>query len=231
MPLLRLLRQLFRDPAEAKTRLRAITLLERQADWRFTITEGKADTKDLPRLYQPVFDWFSKTYPNLAAKVSGDESAADLTVWKKVLATVEWEKGDARRGEKLFQSRSCLACHAGASRVAPDLTGAATRFSRDDLFTAIIDPSRDVAPAYRATTIETVEGQVHTGIVVFQAGDNVIIVTGTDTSVRIPTEAIVSRRSVARSPMPEGLLKDLRSQDLADLYSYIQTLTPPGKKE
>ena len=231
VPLLRLLRQLFRDPAEAKTRLRAITLLERQADWRFTITEGKADTKDLPRLYQPVFDWFSKTYPNLAAKVSGDESAADLTVWKKVLATVEWEKGDARRGEKLFQSRSCLACHAGASRVAPDLTGAATRFSRDDLFTAIIDPSRDVAPAYRATTIETVEGQVHTGIVVFQAGDSVILVTGTDTSVRIPTEAIVSRRSVARSPMPEGLLKDLRSQDLADLYSYIQTLTPPGKKE
>lgn len=231
VPLLRLLRQLCRDPADAKTRFGVITLLERQTGQKFTITEGKIDAKELPRLYQPVLDWFAKTYPNLAAKVSGDDLVADLTVWKKVLTTVAWEKGDARRGEKLFQSRSCLACHAGASRVAPDLTGAATRFSRDDLFTAIIAPSRDVAPAYRATTIETVEGHVHTGIMVFQAADGVILVTGPDTSVRIPTESIESRRLVARSPMPEGLLKDLRPQDLADLYSYIQTLTPPVKKE
>jgi putative membrane-bound dehydrogenase-like protein len=234
VPLLRLLRLLVRDPAEAKTRARVAALLERQAGRTFGVREGKSDPKDLPGLYRPVFDWFEKKHPDLAAAATGEDAAADLAAWREVLATVEWEKGDARRGEQLFRSRGCLACHTGASRLAPDLTGVAGRFSRDDLFAAIVAPSLDVAPAYQTTAVRTTKGETHVGIVAFQAADGLILLTGADTSVRIPTEEIASRRTVARSLMPDGLLKDLRPSDLADLYRYLQTLPPepprPGKE-
>ncbi|MBM3983887.1 MAG: c-type cytochrome [Planctomycetes bacterium] len=232
VPLLRLLRQLARDAGEAKARARVVALIERQTGQTFGIAEGKADSEDLPGLYRPVFEWFVKKHPDLAAAASGDEAGADLVEWRKVLATVEWAKGDARRGEQLYRSRGCLACHAGASRLAPDLTGVASRFSRDDLFAAIVAPSLDVAPAYQTTLVRTTKGETHVGIVAFQAADGLILLTGADTSVRVPTEEIAFRRTVARSLMPDGLLKGLRPRDLADLYGYLRTLTPrPAGKE
>ena len=118
----------------------------------------------------------------------------------------------------------------GLARLGPDLTGVATRFSRDDLFTAIIYPSRDVAPAYRTNVVEMRNGQLITGIVAFESADGLIIQTGATTTVRINTPDIVSRLPSNRSLMPDGLLKDLKPGDLADLYGYLQTLRTSARK-
>ncbi len=101
-----------------------------------------------------------------------------------------------------------------------------TRFSRGDLFDAIIYPSRDVAPPYRVTRIETHAGQVYYGIVAFFSADGVILQTGAATTVRLATPDIASESPTTRSLMPNGLLKGLKPEDLADLYSYLQTLKP-----
>ena len=45
--------------------------------------------------------------------------------------------------------------------------------------------------------------------------------------MRVATPDIASRSPSTRSLMPNGLLKDLKPDDLADLYSYLQTLKPP----
>jgi putative heme-binding domain-containing protein len=81
-----------------------------------------------------------------------------------------------------------------------------------------------VAPAYRTSVIETRNGQLVTGIVAFESADGLIVQTGAATTVRLATADIVSRLPGNRSLMPDGLLKDLRPADLADLYSYLQTL-------
>src|SRR5207302_2544431 len=150
----------------------------------------------------------------------------DPAVWDSLLRSVDWHKGDARRGEVLFRTRACQTCHAGSRALGPDLSGVANRFSRDDLFTAIIYPSRDVAPAYRTWVIETRAGQLVTGMIAFESADGLIGQTGATTTVRIATADIVSRLPSNRSLMPNGLLKDLKAGDLADLYSYLQTLKP-----
>ena len=41
------------------------------------------------------------------------------------------------------------------------LQGVAGRFSRDDLFTAILQPSKDISPRYRTTLIATPEGKAY----------------------------------------------------------------------
>jgi putative heme-binding domain-containing protein len=104
------------------------------------------------------------------------------------------------------------------------LTGVAARFSRADLFTAIIDPSRDVAPPYRVTALEMKDGKTHTGIVAYESAETVILQTGAATTIRVDTKQIDVRRPSNKSLMPDGLLKDLKSADLADLYSYLQSL-------
>ena len=83
-----------------------------------------------------------------------------------------------------------------------------------------------MAPAYRTTVIETRDGQLHTGILAFESADGIILQTGATTTIRIATEDILSRLPSNRSLMPNGLLKDLKPAELADLYSYLQTLKP-----
>ena len=105
-----------------------------------------------------MFAWFEKEHPKLAAAAQGDGDE-DPAVWTKLLQTVPWDKGDAGRGEALFRARGCVTCHTGTTRLGPDLTAVTSRFSRADLFDAIIYPSRDVAPPYRVTRVETRSGQ------------------------------------------------------------------------
>ena len=57
----------------------------------------------MKRLYEPVFAWFQKEHPKLAAAAEGNGDA-DPAAWAKLLRTVPWEKGDAGRGEALFRA-------------------------------------------------------------------------------------------------------------------------------
>jgi putative heme-binding domain-containing protein len=226
VPLVRLLRQLTLDPKEKEARLQTTALLARQSGQPFVFKEDSDDPAALKKIYSPVFAWFEKEHAKLAAAAQGD-SDEDPAAWAKVLQGVPWDKGDAGRGEALFRARGCVTCHTGTTRLGPDLAGVATRFSRGDLFDAIIYPSRDVAPPYRVTRVETRTGQTYFGIVAFESADGLILQTGAATTVRVATPDIASRSLSTRSLMPNGLLKDLKPEDLADLYSYLQTLKPP----
>jgi putative heme-binding domain-containing protein len=224
-PLVRLLRQLTLEPKEREVRKQASALFNRQSGQSFALTEQEDDPLALKRVYAPIFGWFEKQYPKWNAAAQGDADE-DPAVWTKLLQTVPWDKGDSARGEVLFRNRACATCHTGSTRLGPDLTAVTTRFSRPDLFDAIIFPSRDVAPPYRVTRIETRAGQVHYGIIAFFSADGVILQTGAATTVRLATPDIASQSPSTRSLMPNGLLKGLNPEDLADLYSYLQTLKP-----
>jgi putative heme-binding domain-containing protein len=231
VPILRLLRRLEQEARAVQLRKQALLLYARQSGKTIMSAEAATDAVSLKRLYEPLILSFERDNPALvrALEDSADENPA---AWDKLLRSVVWQEGDARRGEVLFRTRACQTCHAGSRALGPDLTGVANRFSRDDLFTAIIYPSRDVAPAYRTWVIETRSGQLVTGMIAFESADGLIVQTGATTTVRIATADIASRLPSNRSLMPNGLLKDLKAGDLADLYSYLQTLKPattPGK--
>jgi putative heme-binding domain-containing protein len=224
VPLLRLLQRALHEPRDGALRARTTALITRQEGRTFDVREGATTVQGLRQTYQPIFAWFEQAYPKLAATLSG--SAVDLSAWRARLKGVDWPRGDPARGAALFQARACQTCHTGQRALGPDLTGVTSRFTREDLFTAIVAPSLDVSPLYRTTLIATHDGQVHSGLVAFESADGVILQTGAATTVRIATPDIAERRPGTRSLMPEGLLQDLTSSDLADLYRYLQTLAP-----
>ena len=200
-------------------------MLAGQTGENFSIREANEKKVELKSFYQPVFDRFAKKYPALAGKWDAD-SGDDPEKWKQILKSVAWNKGDAARGEKIFRERGCQTCHTGWTSLGPNLTGVASRFSVEDLFDAIIYPSRDVAPLYRSVAFRMRDGQTYTGLVAFESADGVIALTGPTTSVRLEDKEIVSRQSTDQSLMPTGLLNGLKPEDLADLYRYLRSLSP-----
>jgi putative heme-binding domain-containing protein len=172
--------------------------------------------------------WFLKAYPALAGRLA-DADGVDVAAWDKRLAALDWSAGDAKRGQAVYTKASCASCHSGAQALGPDLRGVAGRFSRADLFTAILRPSKDVSPRYRTTLITTEAGKTYQGLIVYEAVDSVILQTGPATTVRLANKQISEKRVTAGSLMPAGLLDRLSDREIADLYSYLKSLNLPGK--
>src|SRR5262249_42317155 len=147
-----------------------------------------------------------------------------LAGWNKRLAKVAWDKGDAARGKLVYTKASCAQCHGGAAALGPDLARVTGRFSRDDLVTALLQPSKDVSPRYRTTQLTTAAGTVYQGIIAYEAVDSVLMLTGAGQSVRLAHKQISERKLLATSLMPAGLLDRLSDTQIADLYAYLKSL-------
>jgi putative heme-binding domain-containing protein len=167
--------------------------------------------------------WFCRRYPAQAARLENVDGV-DVAGWQRRLERVDWSAGVAERGRAVFVKASCVSCHSGAQALGPDLRGVAGRFSRADLFTAIVQPSKDISPRYRTTLIATAAGKVYQGLVIYEAVDSLLLQTGPATTVRIPGDQIVARRYTSTSLMPAGLIDKLTDQEIADLYAYFKGL-------
>jgi putative heme-binding domain-containing protein len=174
--------------------------------------------------------WFRTTYPRLANRL-GNEEGVDVAGWDKRLAALDWSQGEAGRGQTIFLKANCASCHSGAQALGPDLRGVAGRFSRADLFTAILQPSKDVSPRYRTTQITTADGKVYQGMIVYEAVGSLLLQTGPATTIRIVNKEIAERRTTAQSLMPAGLIDKLTDREIADLYAYLKSLGNAAQKK
>jgi putative heme-binding domain-containing protein len=223
LALVNALRRLGNDKPELILRERAAKVLKRSTNEDFGFVVGEAGRKPQPEVLEKWSHWLEQTYPKEFARMNALGSD-DSSQARQVLAEVDWNTGDPSRGRKLFESRTCAQCHNGRTALGPDLSGAARRFSRDDLFTAIIQPNRDVSPRYQTTMIETRGGHVYTGMIVYEAVDEVLLRNATNQTFRFVPGEIEERRTLKTSLMPAGLLKDLKPTDFADLYAYLRSL-------
>jgi len=168
-------------------------------------------------------DWFAKNFPREAAGLAAG-SNTDLSHWRKRFVGLKWDDGEATRGKHIFEERGCVRCHTGSGRLGPDLSNVAQRLSRDDLFVAMLDPSREIAPTYLPKVIHTKSENSYTGFIVYDSPQVTLLQTGPDATVRLTGEEITSVRTGEVSIMPDGLLDGLKEGDLADLYAYIKTI-------
>ena len=220
--LLRAMRSLGESPPEMELREEMLRLLQRNNGQNFT--HQKANPAEVTRAWT---EWIARRYP---AEWSAAEAElkAGIDAIQTRLADVPWNEGSAHRGEKLFQMRACARCHGGHRAVGPALDGVAQRFSRQDLFTAIAVPSRDVSPRYQTTMIVTTEGRVLSGLVVYESTDGLLLRDTAGQTFRVESSQIEMRRLMRQSLMPNGLLDGLQPRDLADLYAYLSTLGQPA---
>ena len=238
------------DPA---TRDRAITALESLpplSDESLTLQFFKplaqqSRVKESQAFCQRVVKLLDKHHPEVAAKNNGtvegwltwfrekdpvsakrweSPDGVDRAAWQKRWASIDWTAGTVERGRQVYEKLGCQQCHAGSRAVGPDLAGIAKRFSRDEIFTSVTEPSRDVPDRYRMTRVTTDSGHFYQGVVVYEAIDGAILQLSTLETVRIRPEEVVERSGSSLSLMPSSLLDSVTDQQIADLYMFLQSL-------
>jgi len=147
-------------------------------------------------------------------------------VLEKTLATLP--EGDVRRGHEVFMSRkaACNTCHKlgyGGGTLGPDLTNIGRARNRRDLLEAIIYPAASIVRGYEPVSAELDDGRVISGIIKGENADELIIAMDAQKTTHIARAAIQQIYPSSVSPMPNGILTLLSSQELADLLAFLQT--------
>ena len=221
--LFRLVRQLGRDAGEIPLRDRAARLLQSWTGQQFGYREKLPAGELQAGVMNRWASWLTATYPERGTEINGSSQEVLDDLFSR-LESIDWTTGNARRGQVLFEKKACSRCHGGRQALGPDLAGVAARFSRRDLFTAIAVPDRDVSPRYQTTLIVTDRGRTVTGLVIYNSVDGVTLRTGQNETIRLEDSEIDQRRTLRSSLMPQGLLKGLTDNDLADLDAYLRSL-------
>lgn len=127
-------------------------------------------------------------------------------------------------GRKLFVAR-CATCHklgGEGHALGPDLASVRSN-GKEKLITSIIDPNREVAPAFASYEAETKDGESVTGILASETASAVLLRQAGGVQKELARANIVSLRSEGRSLMPEGLEEGLTAQEMADLLEFVLT--------
>jgi putative heme-binding domain-containing protein len=140
-------------------------------------------------------------------------------------------------GKKLFTAISCVQCHTvgkEGAKIGPDLNElpkklADKKFSRHDILREIIRPSEVINENFKTYQIETVKGELITGVIVSQDDKTIRVVTNPlEKPKEIAIKDIDEKRESKVSLMPEGLLTTLSKEEILDLLAYITTGADPN---
>jgi len=130
--------------------------------------------------------------------------------------------GSADQGNELFISQ-CGQCHLYGTvgvDVGPVLTES-NRKSKESLLYDILDPNAACETKYINHKLETIEGELHIGIVDVETDSDITIKKMGGTLITVNKNEIKSLTSLGSSMMPEGLEANLDHQQMADLLSYL----------
>lgn len=176
---------------------------------------------------------FAKRSPELRARAAAltrdlpDEDARlDALIAQRVASAASF-KTDAARGATLF-AQHCAACHRfrnSGGNLGPSLDGSESRpLAR--LVEDILDPSRNIDPAFRLTTITLKSGETKTGLNHRdQSGQHLLTDPSTSQPITIPAADVAEVAPAAVSPMPAAFETLLSPQELFDVIAHLRA--PP----
>jgi putative heme-binding domain-containing protein len=138
------------------------------------------------------------------------------------VAAFKNSKGSSTAGAAIFK-QNCMICHSldgqGAT-IGPQLDGVGGR-GADRLVEDILDPSRNVDPAFRVTLFTMNDGDVQTGLLRREEGEMIVVAEPTGKERSIPKTGIASRRQSQLSLMPDNFSQLISTNDFNDLIAYL----------
>jgi len=191
------------------------------------VEQGKAS----PRLLQDkaVKDRLTAAKPaNLSQRLDNltqglpaeDAERQKLTV--KRVSAFDVTQSSANLGAQVFK-QNCAICHSldgqGAT-IGPQLDGVGGR-GVDRLVEDILDPSRNVDPAFRVTLLTLKDGEVESGLIRREEGETVIIADSTGKEHSLPKSNIAERRPSQLSLMPDSFSQVIEPKDFNHLIAFL----------
>ena len=167
--------------------------------------------------------------PALAAKLDAyrtSKSADSLALaFRDALAA----GGSVNRGRETFvenPAAQCTRCHTvrnAGSDVGPNLSGVATRLTREQILESLLEPSARIAPGYGTVGITLKNGTRVDGTLRDETDTHVVLMTGTPPAEqRIAKTDIAERTNPVSAMPPVGLI--VKPREVRDLVAYLSTL-------
>ena len=135
-------------------------------------------------------------------------------------------RGDKSAGAAVYK-KLCASCHRLGNEgveVGPDLAALNDK-SPEALLIAILDPSRAFEAKFANFSIATLDGRVMNGLIAAESATAVTLRRQDGKEDVLLRSQIEEMTGSSQSLMPEGLEKDLKLQDLADLIAFL--VSPP----
>lgn len=144
----------------------------------------------------------------------------------KVLALV----GDADRGDQWLRGArgaACMVCHQlgdWGKSVGPSFDKIGARATRQQLLESILEPSKNIDPAYVLQTITKKDGQVAIGFISRREGEKLWLKDATGQESQLSSAEVAVTQAIPTSLMPSGLLQGVPPQEIADLLAFLSSL-------
>jgi putative membrane-bound dehydrogenase-like protein len=137
--------------------------------------------------------------------------------------------GDPVKGIAVYKNvcGQCHKLHGEGFDVGPDITSNG-RNDFEQLLSNVFDPSLVIGAAYQATTVLTKKGQAITGLLVEDNAQRVVLKVQGGKLETVPRAEIDEIAVSKLSMMPENLEKQLKPQELADLFAFLCLDRPPS---
>ena len=126
---------------------------------------------------------------------------------------------------KIVFKKHCAACHqlfGEGTKLGPDLTSA-NRKDRDFMLISLVDPSSVIRKEFASYIVQTKDGRVLTGLPLTRDDASVTLVNARNEKTTVGMNEIEDMRVSQISLMPEDLYKQLKPQELRDLFSYLES--------
>lgn len=159
-------------------------------------------------------------------KETSSDQKQEIERYRRLYGAGGSQPGHAGRGRVIF-NQVCSQCHHlfdFGGQVGPDITGA-NRGDLNYLLETILFPNAVIPNEYRVSTIETKDERVITGIIKEQNASALVVQTATE-ALTVPKNEVKKIEPSEQSMMPEGLLANLKDQEVRDLLYY---LSRPGQ--
>jgi len=131
------------------------------------------------------------------------------------------------KGKEAFVAAQCLACHRFGNEggsTGPDITAVSSRFTRTDILSSIIEPSKVISDQYQNITVTLKNGDDVTGRLLEETPQKLVMLLDplTNAKTEVKRSDVAKRAPSKTSPMPEGLVNILSKDEMLDLLAYIE---------
>ncbi|MCP4510688.1 MAG: c-type cytochrome [Fuerstiella sp.] len=118
----------------------------------------------------------------------------------------------------------CINCHKvrdEGHEVGPNLASI-TNKATDAMLTSILDPNVAVESKYFSYVVVTKNGRSFNGLLASETGTSITLLAAEGKRQSILRSDIDELQASTKSLMPDGLEKDLKPQDLADVIRFVR---------
>ena len=190
------------------------------------VEAGNVSTAEIaPDRKQLLLNHANTKIKDRAQKLLGKDINNDRVAVIKLYEPALAGETSPERGQAVFLKK-CAQCHRHGKQgfaVGPDIVSVQNK-APGDLLISILDPSREAQPAFTSYTVVTKQGRIFNGLIAAESANSITLRKAEGRDDIIDRSTIEELISSGKSLMPEGLEKDFKPQDLADVIAFIKSL-------